>query len=203
MKITSIKQQVNKRDRYSIYIDGVYSFALSEAGLIESGISKNQELSEEQYREYTVQADVDKIYGKILRYITIRNRSQWEIVEYLKRKDVSPTLIDTILNKLSNIGLINDDQYARAFIKDRLLLRPTSRRKIQFELRKKHINSEIIDAALLDIEADDSTTLQEIISRKKLQSRYTVDIKLMQYLSRQGYNYGDIKDALTEYNSKQ
>ena len=203
MKITSIRQQVNKTDRYSIYVDGTYSFSLSEAALLTSGITKNQEISKEQHEALQNQADIDKLYGKALRYVSLRIRSEWEIGQYLKRKQASPPLVDIILNKLRDNNLIDDTAYAKTLVRDRLLLRPTSRRKIQFELQRKHINSEIIAKTFEDIEQTDQSTLLYLIERKRQQSRYADDMKLMQYLSRQGYNYGDIKEALVQYKAMQ
>jgi len=40
--------------------------------------------------------------------------------------------------------------------------------------------------------------LRELIAKKRQQSRYQDKLKLMQYLSRQGFGYGDIKTVLEE-----
>jgi SOS response regulatory protein OraA/RecX len=70
-------------------------------------------------------------------------------------------------------------------------------RKITLELRKKHIASDIIEQVLADDETDERTMLRELIAKKRQQSKFKEDdLKLMQYLARQGFGYGDIKDAL-------
>ncbi|HSX36749.1 MAG TPA: regulatory protein RecX, partial [Patescibacteria group bacterium] len=120
----------------------------------------------------------------------------WEIVTYLERKEASPALIEQIVNKLSNIDLINDEKFARAFIADRKLLRPTSRRKLVMELKKKRVDADVIEAALAEDTPDEQATLREIIARKRRQTKYQDDLKLMQYLARQGFGYSDIKAAL-------
>ena len=48
MKITAIKQQVKDQSRYSIYIDGKYSFGLSESALIDSGLRIGTEITAEE-----------------------------------------------------------------------------------------------------------------------------------------------------------
>ncbi|MBI3624310.1 hypothetical protein HY218_01620, partial [Candidatus Saccharibacteria bacterium] len=45
MKITSIRQQTKRADRYSIFVDGKYAFSLSEGELITSGVHTGQELT--------------------------------------------------------------------------------------------------------------------------------------------------------------
>jgi len=64
------------------------------------------------------------------------------------------------------------------------------------ELRKKRIADEAIEAALGSESGDEQTALQEIVERKRRQAKYADDLKLMQYLARQGFNYDDIKTAL-------
>lgn len=196
MKISGITQQQKRSERYSIYVDGKYAFSLSEAALLTSQVTKGQELSPGQLRELQLLADEDKLYAMASRYVAIRLRTAWEVSRYLERKQASPALIEEILNKLSNIGLVDDAHYVQVYIHDRQLLRPTSRRKITFELRKKHVAGETIDAALAGNDEADSSALQSIIERKRQQSHYADDLKLMQYLARQGFHYSDIKEAL-------
>lgn len=196
MKITSIKQQVKRTDRYSVFVDGKYEFSLSDTALLESKLTTGQELSKGQVREYKQLSADDKLYNLTLRYIALRPRSRWEIEFYLERKKTSPALAESILNKLSVVGLIDDKKFAEAFVSDRRLLRPTSRRKLVNELRKKHVAGDIIEEAVGTDQEEEQTALQAIIESKRRQSKYRDDLKLMQYLARQGFNYGDIKAAL-------
>ncbi len=197
MKITGIKQQVKRAGRYSIYVDGEYSFSLSESALIESKVASGQELTEQEVSDFKKLSDEDKLYNQTLRYVAIRQRTKWEIETYLRRKDVSPPLLESILNKLSIVGLIDDKKYAQSFVNDRRLLRPSSRRKLINDLRKKHIPSGVIEEVVGNETEDEQTALRAIIERKRQQSKYQDDTKLMQYLARQGFNYGDIKDAMS------
>ncbi len=196
MKITAIKQQIKQAGRYSIYVEGKYAFSLSADSLLASKLVNSQELSEAEVREFRQLSEDDKLYNRALRYVAIRPRSKWEITQYLERKKASPTLSQELLNKLSNVGLIDDNKFAQAFVNDRRLLRPTSRRKMINELRKKHIANEVIEAVLGSEPEPEQTALRDIIARKRTQTRYKDDLKLMQYLSRQGFGYGDIKTAL-------
>jgi regulatory protein len=197
MRITSIKQQVRRGDRYSIFVEGKYAFSLSEAALLDSKLATGQELDKQKLKEYKQLSNDDKIYNQALRYVAMRPRSRWEIEFYLvRKKGASPALSETILNKLSNIGLIDDTKLALAFVNDRRLLRPTSRRKLIMELRKKRVADEIIEEAVGSEHSNEQTALLDIIERKRKQSKYQDDLKLMQYLARQGFNYDDIKTAL-------
>jgi regulatory protein len=131
----------------------------------------------------------------------LRPRTRWEIETYLKQKKTSPTLSESILNKLSDKALIDDAKFARAWVNDRRLLRPTSKRKLILELRQKRVEDEIIHKVLSEQDTDsDASALASLIESKRRQSKYQDDLKLMQYLARQGFSYGDIKNALSSEN---
>lgn len=164
--------------------------------LLDAKLAVGMDLTEVQTGELKQLSIDDKLYNMTLGYLAIRPRSEWEIESYLKRKGASPSLLTTILNKLSNNDLINDRKFAEAFVHDRRLLRPTSRRKLSLELRKKRVADSVVQEVIGNEPADEQTALYEIVSRKRKQTRYQDDLKLMQYLARQGFNYGDIKNAL-------
>ncbi len=198
MQITDIKQQVRRADRYSIYVDEKYVFSLSESGLLSSGLRIGKELSPEELAGYKDTAVQDKAYDQGLNYLAIRPRSEWEVRQYLKRKQLFPALIDTILNKLSMNGYIDDAAFARAWVENRRLLKATSARRLSQELRAKRVNDTAITAALQADETDELEVLRLLVAKKRKITRYQDDLKLMQYLARQGYNYDDIKSVLAE-----
>ncbi len=198
MKITAIKQQVKRADRYSIYLDGEYAFSLREADLITLGLHSGQEISQQELALYHDESAYGKWYDKILNLLSFRLRSEWEVREYLKHKDCPTEITDKILNKLSNIGYVNDEQFAERWVENRRLMKPTSRRKLFQELKQKRIPNDIIERVLS--EDKDATDEREVIAQlvAKKSARYPDKTKLMQYLARQGYNYDDIKHVLSE-----
>ncbi len=200
MKITKITQQQKDRSRYSIYVDERYSFSLSEGALLKSGLASGQELSQEDIKAYKQKSADDKLYNRALKYVAMRPRSVWEIQTYLERKHSPAPLTEQITNKLINLDLLNDEKFARMFVRDRALLRPTSRRKMIAELRKKHVSEEAIEAALLTEQTDEAVVLRELVAKKRQLAKFKHDdLKLMQYLARQGFGYSDIKSALDQY----
>lgn len=196
MKITRIVQQQKRTERYSIYVDGSYAFSLSETALLDSKLAAGQELTAAELEQYKLLSADDKLHAAVLRYVAMRPRTTWEVKTYLERKHASPDLTISLLNKLSNINLIDDAAVARMYIHDRQLLRPASRRKIMYELQKKHIPEGEIEVALSEV--DDTQALAQVIANKRRQSKYQDEAKLLRYLASQGFSYGDIKSALAE-----
>jgi len=198
MKITAIKQQVKRADHYSIYVDGKYAFSLSEGELLNTGLRINQEFTETELVELKDKAVLDKAYDRALNLISRRPRSEWEMRDYLKRKGYEEGVIQKTLNRLSISGYINDLDFARRWVENRRLLKATSKRRLTQELRQKRVRDEIVEQVLSEDETDEREVLRELIARKRKQTKYQDDLKLIQYLSRQGFSYDDIKAVLHE-----
>ncbi len=197
MKITKISQQVKQANRYSVFVDDKYSFSLSETALLDSGISSGKELSADEVLDFKQLSQDDKVYGQALRYVAMRQRTTWEMQTYMERKGAAIGLIEQIAAKLTDLGLLDDLKYAQSFARDRRLLRSSSRRKIIAELRKKRVADSAIQEAVGSERSEERSALQDMIARKRRQTKYQDDQKLMQYLARQGYGYDDIKHALS------
>jgi len=198
MVITDIKQQVKRPDRYSIYADDTYVFSLSESGLLQLGIRIGQTFGDGELESLKASANFDKLYDLTLRYVAIRLRSRWEIEQYLRRKEASPTDTIDVIERLEANRWINDKTFAEAWVSNRRQLKPVSRRRLEQELRAKRVSNDIVLAVLEEDETSDQDTLAALIERKRGISRYQDPVKLMQYLIRQGYSYHDVKAALED-----
>lgn len=196
MRITDIKQQVKNKSRYAIFVDGNYCLSLSITELQDQKIKIDQQINQAELSALKSVAAEDKLYMLVIGLLARRPRSEWEIRQYLTRKNAEDDVITKILNKLSSRGLIDDTSFAEAWVASRQLLKPSSRRKLMLELQQKHISKDVISEVLEDYEELEHKALNELIAKKRQISRYQDNTKLMAYLLRQGFNYGDIKQAL-------
>lgn len=198
MKITGIEQQVKTKGRYSVFVDDKFSFGISELGLINLSLKIGEEISAEKLADYKKSAETDKFYNLALNLIARRPRSKGELVDYLKRKTKEAWQIEEILNRLSERGYVDDQDFAHRWVESRRLLKPISKRKLIAELKQKHIKESIIKEVLDSDETDEIEIIKQEIIRKSRQTRYKDQTKLIAYLARQGYQYGDIKQALAD-----
>ena len=198
MTITKITTQKKNSSRYSIYIDGEYSFSLSDLALLEAKIAVGQELSAEEVKSLQESSELDKFYQRILNLLSLRSRSEYEIRTYLKKHNCPTDQADIILNKLSEKKYINDLAFSISWIQNRQLLRPSSKTKLINELKIKGINKEIISQAFEETQPDEIESLKVIVEKKRKLTRFQDNQKLMQYLIRQGFHYSEIKNVLTD-----
>lgn len=200
MKITAIKQQARRTDRYSIFVDGAYAFSLGESALLEQQLASGQELSQAQLSELRKVSHTDKIYANALRYVALRPRSEWEMRSYLERKKVEEPVANHIQNKLRHLGLLDDQAFARAWVSHRQSLKSVSQRRLIQELKQKRVAEAIIADTLHTTELDERQSLRILIAKK--QARYPDKTKLMSYLARQGFRYDDIIAGMDEQNDQ-
>lgn len=198
MNITAIKTQVKREGRYSIFVDGKYSFSLSADSLLDAGLTNGQELDEADIQAYKKLSSDDRAYGLALEYVARRMRSEGELRDYFRRKKYEPDLAEQIITRLARNGHVDDEEFARRWVENRRLLKATSARRLQLELQQKKVPHDIIQSVLSEDNTDEHVVLRELIARKRKQSRYQDNQKLIAYLARQGFNYDDIKLAVGE-----
>jgi regulatory protein len=198
MRISGLKQQVSRPSRYSVYIDGRYALSLSNDAILVAGLVVGRELDKAGLEKLKQLAAGDTAYTNALRFVTIRPRSEWELRSYFGRKRIDKGVASEVIVRLQALRLIDDQAFARSWVASRRALKAISKRRLQQELRQKHVSLSIIDMVLSEDETDERQVLAELIERKRKITRYRDDLKLMQYLSRQGYDYDMVKAALAE-----
>ena len=144
------------------------------------------------------------IYSDCEKYCLKKRRSEKEIYNYLLKKEINNDTINDIIKKLKKINLINDKEYANAFINDKVLLSDVGINKIKEELIKNSIDENIINEELSKIDKSIfNDKLKKIIFKKiKSNRKYSVSNfknKILNELILKGYDKEDIINELSIY----
>lgn len=148
MRITAIKAQVRNPERISVYVDGKYSFSLSQSQLLESKIYSGLDITEEKLAELKQASDYGKMLERVINYVMIRPRSVCEVRDYLRLKKADPEMADKIIPYLQNRRYLDDGNFAASWVRSRQLTKPVSKRRLIAELRQKGVAPEIITQAI-------------------------------------------------------
>ncbi len=141
--------------------------------------------------------DPEKIRELALTALERRRRTRSELSRILRRKGVRPADYDPILDRLTEVGLIDDLEYARVFIARRAASKPRGARLLRNELLVKGVAPDLIDTALdeRDEEADPVDdalrALKPRIARLAALEPRDRKAKAWQYLARRGFS-GDV-----------
>lgn len=159
----------------------------------------------------------DRFYNLALRFLSYRPRSEKEIREKLKSKSSFAKasegqgkfileVIDKVIQKLKEKKFINDEEFARMFVGNRLRFRPRSLRLIKLELKQKGISPEIISNSILSeaeglISNDEDSAkmlVEKRIGRFKGLDKQKIYEKLGRFLASKGFSWDTIKKAIDE-----
>jgi regulatory protein len=196
VKITALKVQARNKNRVNVYLDDAFAFGLAkiEAARLRVG----QTLSEADV-ERLKQADVaESAYEMALKFISYRSRSEAEVRQNLKKKDVAEDVIDGALARLRRAGLVDDDGFARYWVENRSAFRPKGKRALKVELKQKGVPPKAIEEALAG--TDDVAVARQLAAARapRLKGLPERDFrrKLSEYLARRGIDYETISEAV-------
>ena len=196
MLVSAIKAQVKNPNRVSIYIDGQYSFSLNPNQLLEQKLRVGLEITAEQLADLQRASQFGKYLDRALNYATIRPRSEKEFLDYARRKKWDPQEAQDILGRLVRGGYIDNRRFTRAWVENRQLNKPVSRRRLVLELKQKGVPEQIISEVLSERAFDEQESLRRLIDKKRKLTRYQDDDKLTRYLLTQGFRYEDVRKAM-------
>ncbi|SFK36117.1 regulatory protein RecX [Cellulomonas sp. KH9] len=106
----------------------------------------------------------------VLRRLAAAAQSRGQLADALARRDVPPDVATRVLDRFTEVGLIDDAEYARMFVRSRHAERGLSRRALGVELRRKGIDDETAAAALQDLDDEDEEHAARELVRRRLRS---------------------------------
>ena len=155
----------------------------------------------------TPEADPESVAkGIVLRRLTAAPRSRSELAADLAARDVPDDVATKVLDRFTEVGLVDDQAYAQMLVRTRRDSRGLARRALQQELRRKGVGDEDASAALESVTADDEAATAEALVAKRLPSTrglpYETRVRrLAGMLARKGYNSGlahrVVRDAIS------
>jgi regulatory protein len=195
-KITALKRQKRNVRRINVYLDGEYALALPEIEAARLRIG--QWLDDSEIAALQEVDEVERAHQIALNLLSYRPRSSEEIRRNLNGKDFSQQAIETALQRLENVGLVDDLEFARYWVEQRRDFKPRGSAMLQHELRQKGISRQIIDQVLLTV---DEESLADRAARAWLEGKRNLDPedakrKLHGYLVRRGFAYSVVRETL-------
>lgn len=126
---------------------------------------------------------------------------QWEMTEKMRRWELSDEAQARIMERLVKERYVDDERYARAFVKDKVRYNKWGQRKIEQALWQKHIDDDIRQRILDEIDDEEYLSiLRPLLQQKrkstKAQSDYELNQKLIRFALSRGYTYDIIRQCI-------
>jgi regulatory protein len=143
----------------------------------------------------------------LLNQLTAQARSRAQLAEKLAAKDVPDDVAARLLDRFTEVGLIDDEAFARAWVASRGPGKGLARRALSAELRRKGVADTDVRTALDEVDPDDEREAARTLVRRRLRSLRGVETakatqRLVGMLARKGHPpgvaYAVVREVLAE-----
>ncbi|MCW2530956.1 MAG: recX [Blastococcus sp.] len=133
--------------------------------------------------------------GVCLRALTGTPKTRQQLADLLTKRGVPDDAAEAVLDRFTEVGLIDDAAYARAWVSSRQAGRGLARRALSAELRAKGVDPEVAAEAVEQVDDEDERAAAQRLVERRMPSmgrldRVTASRRLMGMLARKGYNGG-------------
>ncbi|NQV40839.1 MAG: RecX family transcriptional regulator [Candidatus Marinimicrobia bacterium] len=202
-KITKITQQKKLSERFNLFVDGKFELGVDGSLIVKYDIKVGDEYTE-KLKQYLENDDrIEIAYIGLINFIAFRERCEYEVKEWLYKKKYAD-LADELITRLTDRNYLNDERFARLFIKDRVKIQGWGPIRLRHELNAKRIAKQIIESEIEAIcEYFDFNEMAHDLAERKLKNiakpTYKDKKRLWSLLQRRGFEGPSITFALQSY----
>ncbi|BCI52813.1 regulatory protein RecX [Mycolicibacterium litorale] len=148
----------------------------------------------------------EQAHAYCLRLLVARARTRAELAGKLAQRGYPEPVTQRILDRLTTVGLVDDEDFAEQWVRSRHLYAGKGKRALAAELRRKGVDAEVIATTLSDIDAGAERDRAEQLVRDRLRrerldddpgSDLKVKRRLAGMLARRGYSQSMALDVVT------
>ncbi|MEQ7221885.1 recombination regulator RecX [Vagococcus fluvialis] len=185
-----------KNNQYTLTTESGKKISVSEDTLVRHRLLKGEEITDESLEKIRKEAEMDIGYQIALSFLNFQLRSEKEIKDQLKKKEISGEGITYVINKLKDLSLLDDLVFAESYVRTVMKTQDKGPQQIKQSLFKKGISEENISKALelfvFDDQEEAAKRLAEKALRKYQSKSHKEQIqKVRQHLFTKGYS-GDV-----------
>jgi len=197
-KITALTQGKRQNKRVNVFLDGKFSFSLNADVAAVERLKVDQELSAQQIEALVKSDQFQRCFNAATRYLGYRPHSEAELRGKLHQRNFDEKTIEEVIARLKVLGLVNDASFARFWKDNRQTFSPRSQWLTKAELRRKGVDTEVIDDITDTIDDIDSAYHAAMgkVRRLPLSDYQAFRRRLGDFLRRRGFNYGVINHTI-------
>ncbi len=201
--ITKIGRQKNNPERYNIYLDEKYAFAVDEGTLIKFGLMKGKTLEQFDIDEIVYEDEIAKAFNKALNYLSYQMRSEHEVRKKLLAAEHGEAVVEEAIRKLEKLGFLNDESYSKALLETKKRTAKKGPRAIKQDLMKKGIDKSLQQEVLKQYSYDDQVQNAKDLAEKLIRAGdestpSQVKQKIQDLLMRKGYSFDIVSVVLDQ-----
>ena len=196
--ITALRFQKRNKERVNVYLDGKFAFGL--AAIEAAHLQVGQMLSDADIARLQKKDEIERAYERALNFLSYRPRSEAETRRNLREKNLDEDVIEVVIERLTRAGLLDDREFARYWVDNRVQFKPRGARALRQELWEKGVPDAIITEAIESVDEEDIARRVAEDGARRMAHLQPDDFcrKLNAYMARRGFSYAVIKPLVEE-----
>lgn len=201
--IAALEPHPKRRHSYQIRINGDEPLTVHEDVIVALQLHVGMRFTAQLRAQVERQQLAQGAWESALRLLRVHSRSRQELTHRLEEKGYSQDVVDMVLAKLENSGLVNDVQFARDLTRGTLRRRPLGRRGLHHQLLSRGVGEEVAKSVVTETLEGGDETERAVAALSQRLGRWN-DLpaparreKAYRYLARLGFDADTIADALS------
>jgi regulatory protein len=203
-RITEISESNRRPGRFDVLVDGRRAAMLSVDGIVRLALHVSDEWTAPLAQRAADEAEALRVFDRGLAMLAVRAYAVRELRMGLLRKKEPEPLVDAAVARLVTLGALNDEVFARQFVRTRVSREGI--RRIQSELGRRGVSRELAAAAIAEVREEERVDPDEALDRiaaRKLKTMSKLDgptkrRRLYGFLARRGYEPDEIRRVIKE-----
>jgi regulatory protein len=189
--VTAIEKQ-RRHSRAAVYFAEREPLDLRLDVIVQAGLAPGQDLSDRRRAELVADSQRLDAIDAALRLLALRPRTEKDLRERLRRRALPRPAIDAAVERVRELGYLDDAAFARLWVESRQASTPRSRRALAFELGRKGVTQPVAAETVADVSDEDAAYEA---ARRRLRALRNLDRqsffrRLGSFLSSRGFSYG-------------
>jgi regulatory protein len=198
MAIITAVERERRRRRAHVYFDSGEAISLRLDIIAREGLAAGSELDLRRRHELQALDQRLEAIDASLRLIAVGPRSRGDLRDRLLRRGFGRAAIDAALERMTELGYLDDAAFARSWVEARLAATPRSRRALAFELSRRGVSRELAEETVGGL--SDADAAYEAASRRSRNLRAGDEAefrrRLASFLASRGFSYGVVRAAI-------
>ena len=204
-KILSIKRSTRYNDRIIVKLDDKSVFRVPEDAFVLNPFHVGETVTLDEIEDYDVKMRLQEAKDAAFKLLSFRMRSIAEMRKRLKEKSFSQIEIDHVIDKLTKLNYLNDVEFGKAFVKEKIKNKKIGPKAIKSELFPHQLSpdfvDELIETGYKKYKINDLITFH--LKRKKIKKNSQMNksdlSRLNNYLLRKGFEWDNINGLYVEW----
>ena len=205
MRITALQPQKKNPDRVDVYVDGEPRLEIAADLAFSEHLRAGDEVTDDALAALARRDEAWRAREAALVLLSFRPRTAAELHRRLRQKGFASDVAEACVAGLGDLGVVDDAAFARAFVRDRVRLKPTGARRLARELRAKGVDADTVEAAIDDAVGADGEAELDLARRAAAkwrpragEERDRARRRLHGFLARRGFGPDAIRAVLEE-----